>query len=179
MQLEQEFAQWSAELNAQLNKIREAQQHFSHQMSSDDYAELRKLYRTLAKKLHPDVNPDQSEQARNLWLQVQSAYEQADLKQLQALHLLADEIPDNYDLPNSIDILKKRRDEFKDQIKLTLQKLAELKGMPIFQWEQVLTDPFEVCNKQSEIREQIVQAQEHRTVLAAIFAQLKQGAGDE
>lgn len=173
-QLEQEFAWWTAELNAQVKMIRDAQQQMSHLMSSEDYTELRKLYRTLAKKLHPDVNPDQSEHARNLWLQVQSAYEQSDLKQLQALNLLADEIPANYDLPNSLDILVKRREDFKDQIKLMLQKLSELKLMPVFQWEQVLRDPKLVYNEQQAISEQITQAQKQRTVLSAVLDQMKQ-----
>ncbi|MHB1463283.1 MAG: DnaJ domain-containing protein [Armatimonadota bacterium] len=179
IQLEQEFAQWTVELDAQVKKIRDAQQQLSHLMSSDDYTELRKLYRTLAKKLHPDVNPDQSEQARNLWLQVQSAYEQADLKQLQALHLLADEIPDSYDLPNSLDILKKRRDDFKDQIKLMLQKMAELKKLPVFKWEQCLKDPQLVCKEQQAIREQIAQAQGQHTILSAVLTQMKQGLDNE
>ncbi|MHB1462491.1 MAG: DnaJ domain-containing protein [Armatimonadota bacterium] len=179
MQLEQEFAQWTSELDSQVKKIRDAQQQLSHLMSSDDYIELRRLYRTLAKKLHPDVNPDQSEQARNLWLQVQSAYEQSDLKQLQALHLFADEIPENYDLPNSIDILKKRRDDFKDQITLMLQKMAELKTLPIFQWEQCLVNPESVAKEQGAIREQIAQAQGQRTILLVILSHLKPGADDE
>lgn len=180
VQLESEFAEWKAQLDAQVKDIKDAQTVLSSAaLSPGDSVLLKKLYRGLAKKLHPDVNPDQSEGAHNLWLQVQSAYEMADLKQLQALHLLADEIPDNYDLPNSIDILKQRRNDFKSQIEHMLKKMAELKGLPIFQWQKCLDDPECVAEEQRKIKEQIAQASEQYSFVKAILDQLKQGDSHE
>lgn len=178
-QLDCEFAEWKAKLDAQVKNIKDAELRLSSLMSLEDSAELRKLYRLLAKKLHPDVNPDQSQDAQNLWLQVQSAYEMADLKQLQALHLLADEIPENYDLPNSIDTLKKRRGDFKDQILHMLQRIAELKNLPIFQWERCLESPECVAEEQRMIRDQITQAREQHAVLQAVLNRMKREKNDE
>lgn len=179
-QLESEFAEWKSQIDAQVKDIKDAQTLLSSaKLSPEDGIELKKLYRELAKKLHPDVNPDQNESAYNLWLQVQSAYEFAGLKQLQALHLLAGEIPDSYDLPNSIDILKERRTNFKSQTDHMLKKMAELKSLPIFQWEKCLDDPLCVAEEQRKIKEQIAQANEQYASIKAILDQMKQGHSDE
>lgn len=178
-QLEQQFTEWQVQLQDQVKEIKEAQNTLSCLMSSEDSAQLRKLYRVLAKKLHPDVNPDQGRDAYNLWIQVQSAYEMSDLAQLKALHLLADEIPDSYDLPNSIDILKKRLADFKDHIKQILQKMTELKSLPIFKWEQCLENPDCIADEQHKIGAQIVQEKERLLVLQVVLNQLKQDKDDE
>ncbi len=178
-QLENEFSQWKAKLDAEVTNINAAKLRLSTLMSQEDSTELRKLYRALAKKLHPDVNPNQSQDAQNVWLQVQSAYEMGDLTQLQALGLLVDDLPENYDLPSSIDLLKKRRNDLKLQIKTMLQKLAELKSLPLFQWEECLDSPQCVAEEQNLIREQIDAAKEQREAVQAILDQLKTGRGNE
>lgn len=178
-QLENEFEGWKAKLDGQLKEITDAELRLSSLMSPEDSVELRKLYRVLAKKLHPDVNPDQSQESQNLWIQVQSAYEMGDLKQLQALHILAEDIPDNYDLPGSIDLLRKRRSDLKEQVTNMLQKMAELRKLPIFQWEQCLQDSESLAEEQRLIREQIEQASEQLASVRSALGQIKKAQNNE
>ena len=159
-QLEDEFLEWKTKLDSQLKDINDAKMRLSSLMSAQESAELRKMYRILAKKLHPDVNPDQTQEARNLWLQVQYAYEIGDLAQLRALFLMAEDIPENYDLPNSIEILKKRRADFKEQITNVLQKLADVRKHPIFEMECLLLDPIKTGEMQNNIKNQIEETKE-------------------
>ncbi|MDR2147063.1 MAG: J domain-containing protein [Tannerella sp.] len=65
---------------------------------SEREAELRKLYRQLAKILHPDVNRNLSEKQKNLWAAVQSAYNEGDLETLRTLAAMVNEI--DYSIDN-------------------------------------------------------------------------------
>lgn len=175
-QLEQEYKSWKTELDKQTELVVQSKMRLSSLLSAEDSVLLSKLYKTLAKKLHPDVNPDQSIDAQNLWLQVQSAYESGDLEQMKALHILAETVPGSYDLPNSIDILKKRRDSFKEQIYILLQKLAEIKKQPLFDWVERLEDPEFVAGEQEKLKAEIFCENENLLIYQSILIQLKQGA---
>ena len=55
---------------------------------SDETAErIRKIYRRLAKRLHPDINPktEDSEKLMELWVRIGIAYEANSLEELEAL----------------------------------------------------------------------------------------------
>ena len=47
-------------------------------------ARVKELYRMLVRKLHPDLNPDQSPRDRELWHSVQEAYNRRDVEALEA-----------------------------------------------------------------------------------------------
>lgn len=71
------------------SRIKRANELLNHLASPEHNAELRKLYRQLAKELHPDVNHDLTENQRNLWYAVKHAYEYGDLESLRALSVMA------------------------------------------------------------------------------------------
>ena len=76
------MAAYKQQIEEQAAQIEEAHQHTSHLMSAAESTELKKTYYNLAKKLHPDVNPEQTEKEKNLWLIVAQAYEMGDLESL-------------------------------------------------------------------------------------------------
>ena len=49
---------------------------------------LKDLYRSLVRRLHPDLNPRQTPGDRELWLQVQRAYANRDVGQLESLYIM-------------------------------------------------------------------------------------------
>lgn len=70
------------------SRIMWADKLLSNLASPEHSAELRKIYRHLAKELHPDVNKDLTENQINLWHAVKRAYEYGDLESLRALSIV-------------------------------------------------------------------------------------------
>lgn len=61
--------------------------------SPEKSAELRKIFRNIAKSLHPDVNPNLTEEQQEIWHLFYTAYKNGDLDKMKALELVyADEI---------------------------------------------------------------------------------------
>ena len=69
-------------------KIESAKQLLTHLSTPERSVELRKLYRELAKQLHPDVNQQLTPGQIQLWHQVKEAHEHGDLEKLKALRIV-------------------------------------------------------------------------------------------
>jgi len=85
-------------------RIENANQLLSNLASPERSAELRKMYRQLAKELHPDVNQNLTKQQKNLWYAVRRAYEYGDLDSLRALAIMAKDSDQNTDILSSNDL---------------------------------------------------------------------------
>jgi len=115
-----------SKIMAEADKIDKANFLLSNLLSPERSAELRKLYRKLAKELHPDVNQSLTEQQKNLWYAVRRAYESGDLESMRALSVMAnDSLTDldnsdkfsNDDLNTQIELLKAGIEKLLSEIK--------------------------------------------------------------
>ncbi|MBP6964640.1 MAG: hypothetical protein KBC96_09565 [Armatimonadetes bacterium] len=172
-QLDLEFQEWMLRLQSSYADLRYAELRLSHLMTEEESEEFRSLFRRLVKKLHPDVNPDQSEAAKNLWLQVQAAYENGDLEQLRALALLAEDIPEDYTLPDSLNLMRDKLSSLMDKILMMRERLEKLRGHPLLQMEDKLNDRDWVSSQQEVIREQISHEQEQLSALEEMLKRLE------
>lgn len=86
-QLEGEFAEWEAQLNAHVQDYLDALSNraASHAMNERDARELKRLHRTLIKRLHPDANAGHEEECERFFLIAQAAYEHGDLDLLRSV----------------------------------------------------------------------------------------------
>ena len=77
----------AAELNItmQVAAIEDSKNLLKNLGSPTGAAELRKIFRELAKQLHPDITGDSSPEKQYLWQQVQNAYAMGDVSKLKAL----------------------------------------------------------------------------------------------
>ena len=116
--VEQSLANDYAEIIKESCRIEKANHILSNLASPERSVELRKLYRQLAKELHPDVNQNLTEQQINLWHAVRRAYEYGDLESLRALSVMAN------DAENSSENLSD--DELSTQIELIKAGIEKL-----------------------------------------------------
>ena len=58
--LQEEFEEYEKQVQAQIDEIKFLEENNPEKLSEKDTKKLKKLYRMLVKKLHPDLNPNQT-----------------------------------------------------------------------------------------------------------------------
>ena len=154
-QLDDELQEWYEKVKKQYKKVKEAQDRIEGLMSDEDSAEFKKLYRKLVFKLHPDLNPYQSEDEVNLWHRIQLAYQSGDLDELRSLMIILKSQDKAVELPSSKEALEKRKTKLADQIQKIIGKLSDMKKEFPFTIAKNLSDKEWVSSKLEEIGERI------------------------
>lgn len=80
-----EFKEYEKQLKTQINEIKFLEENKPDKLSQNDSKKLKKIYRGLIKKLHPDLNPNQSLFELNLFYRSVSCFENGDLKGLESV----------------------------------------------------------------------------------------------
>ncbi len=75
------------EVHLEKQKIVMGKEFLKNLHSPTDSAEIRKIYRNIAKSLHPDINPHLTEYQKELWYIFHKAYKSGDLDRLKALEV--------------------------------------------------------------------------------------------
>ncbi|MEG1254590.1 J domain-containing protein [Clostridium sp.] len=97
------------------------------ELSNDEIKYVKKIFRTLAKKFHPDLNSDLSTKKRRFWDRILKAYENNDLEQLRLLSTLLEDQGDVEEV-NEIDDIKANIEKIKNLIKKTEEFIHERKN---------------------------------------------------
>jgi hypothetical protein len=119
-------------------------------MSHQDHQQLQKMFRQIAKRLHPDINPGLSEEQQRLWLRASTAYKDGDSNGLLAVSLMLEDFPEA-PLPTAVDELAERRDALKRQINSALAVIDGVrKTFPLNQMHDILNSEW-VAGKQDEL----------------------------
>jgi hypothetical protein len=137
-------------------------------------AEIKKKYRQLVKWLHPDVNPDLTEEQQTIWRRVMIAYEENNLDMLIVLFemVLADR-EQNGGLTSSntsseqkssiLDSLRTRRDSLHAYAKKMITDLDTLKNRHPFTLLAFLEDDEQVEKRHAELQAAIKQNEQALT----------------
>jgi predicted ATP-dependent endonuclease of OLD family len=173
-QLELEFLAWQQKLKEAAARLTAAEERMKHLLPPEKDRELKKLYYALVKKLHPDVNPELTEDQRRLWLRVRDAYEAGDLDELRALLALAVSSPPPAPTASALDALRATRDALQKQSEAMEQRLAQIESQPPFPLRPQLADEDWVAARRQELEARTAQLSQQRTALdAALQALLK------
>ncbi|HAI21398.1 MAG TPA: molecular chaperone DnaJ, partial [Clostridiales bacterium UBA8153] len=95
--LDAEFAEYKAKLDEQIRKMNEAlERSKGERLTEAESRELKKLYRAIVKALHPDLDPDLSNERLKLFYNAVGAYELGDLEGLRIISTMVAEpaVPD-------------------------------------------------------------------------------------
>ena len=153
-QLDKEYEKWDKEMSKMLKDIENSKNRLSSLRTPEDSVELQSTYRTLVKKLHPDVNSNQTEKSKLLWNRTMHAYSLGDLEELRAIKLLIDDLKDKTTVnpgPNIDDRIK----SINKKIFIFLEYIKKIKSEFPFTIEQDIDDKNWVANKNSEIFKKI------------------------
>jgi len=161
--LQREFAEWQDRLTAQAEEMTRHRGVLDNLLDPAKATDMRRLYRTLVRRLHPDLNPEQAPARRELWHRTLKANEQRDLAELGALELLTrdDESPEAAQTPAGIDTLEafqQEVDSLRSRHEDLLTKLDAQRHQWPFDQLAILRDPGAVAARQAELDQRIAAA---------------------
>jgi archaellum component FlaC len=113
------------------------------------------LYRFLVKKLHPDINANQTEKEILLWNRTQTAYKIGDLEELSTIKLLLEDIKKVDNRDDSIPVINKQIKTVKEKIFELMQYIKKLKSEFPFTIENNINNENWIKEKNSEIFKKI------------------------
>jgi hypothetical protein len=152
-QLNDEYSEWKEKIDGMLSDIKASEARLNSLMSEKETREFQSLYRSLVKKLHPDVNAEQSEKEVLLWNRTQIAYKLGDIEELQTIKLLLEGIGEE-DIkkdPGSISLIDRQMESLKDKISRLTRYIMKLKSEFPFTIENNIKDESWVKEKNSLI----------------------------
>ena len=96
-ELDKEFEEYLEKLKELQDEIKYAfdKDLMTAPLSEDDAKELKRLYKLIIKRLHPDLNKNLSENDMELFLTATEAYAQGNLKVIKSIYLLLEENSDD------------------------------------------------------------------------------------
>jgi DnaJ domain len=107
-----------------------------------DEEKIKRLYRDLARKLHPDHNSSLSSKETELWYEVQAAYDSQDLSRLETLAALTEDGNQiGFFKIRSISSLRAILNDFQDRLFSTEKALREAKKNPAWDFLAIQRNP--------------------------------------
>ncbi len=118
--------------------------------------ELKRLYRYIVKKLHPDANPDATEKELEMLRKAQKAYSEGDLETLREIADQLDdtELTEKYsDTPEDLIKLRELRAKLAEKVEILMEHIEEIKNSFPYNEKAFLADDEAVAKRQDEITE--------------------------
>ncbi len=89
--IEEELGKFLEKMEEEKEQIKKAKENKKKQVDDRTSEKIKKIYRNLMKKLHPDIHPDQTKEDQLLFQKVVEAYKNNNLKQLELLNEISNE----------------------------------------------------------------------------------------
>lgn len=143
-------------------------------------AELRKVFRELAKQLHPDVNPGSSEERLKIWQLAKDAYHRGDLDELEALQIVYEkELKDSdaFIQKLSDSDLELRNETLSEGIRILNMEIEKIKNEFPFTIEAKIKDEQWVQSETEKIMEEITRLRTYEGELILEYESLINGYG--
>lgn len=155
LELNARLQSYYAQIQTQSAALNEAKMVLSHLISEEETQKLKEVFRVLCKRLHPDLNPNQTEEEKDLFIKVKTAYDLQQISELQNILLyLDDSTKEKLDLISSDEKIERIKQLENQVISLKL-KINQLKQSFPFHLEELIRDENYIVAKQEELQIQI------------------------
>lgn len=174
--LDEEFTEYKKNLDAQIKKMNDAiARNKAETLSDADTKELKKLYRSIVKVLHPDLHPDATDAQVQLFQNAVRAYEAGDLYTLRLIGTMVAEpvVPDETE--NSLTVLLKEKARLTEVLARIRKEIEQIKADYPYNMKSLVEDPDRVEAKRLEFEQLIYDLTEvYESYTARLNALLRQ-----
>ncbi len=154
--LDREFAEYQQRLKEQSEKLNEALRRSRMEaLSEEETREIKKLYREVVKRLHPDLNPGAAEEERRLFENAVEAYQSGDLTALRAIRDAIGE-GENYEKTDAVAELIRTVERREASLKRIREEIEKIKSEFPYTAKELLEDE----KKIAETRQWLEQTKE-------------------
>lgn len=159
--LDAEFAEFKTRLDEKIHEVNTALKRSQGEFLSDeDTGELKKLYRSVVKMLHPDLHPDISEAQVSLFHSAVSAYENGDLNSLRIICSMVSEPAVLKNKEEGTAVLAKEKKRLADLLQILRDRISEIKNTYPYTMKALVRDEKKIAEKKTELEHTISQLQE-------------------
>ncbi len=165
--LDEEFAAFQRQLDEQIDKMNKAIDHSQGRpLTDEETKEIKKLYRSIVKSLHPDLHPEVTSAKIQLFQNAVQAYENGDLDNLRIISEMVDDpvVPEHGE--NGLSILAKDKERLTKTLELIREQIANIKSEYPYTMKELVNDPGQVAEKRAELEEMIAELKEAHDLYA-------------
>lgn len=155
-----EFEEYQKTIDEEKEKYEEASKKEPVKLDEKDEKKLKKLYRELVKKLHPDINPDQTPEMKELFNQVVAAYQNNDIEKMEILDEIASGKEEAAVLVKDIVQLQQEIAKFHSMIKSIREEIIQIKQRYPYNKKELLDDEEAIAKEKQNLEEMLVQYNE-------------------
>ena len=158
--IENEFNDFLEKIKKEELRIESANAYYNHGvLTVKESTDMRVLYLNAAKKLHPDINPNQTANTKDLWLRINEAFKNNNWSELKFLTNLVNHISSSeQDFTNDENGLKKLNAECLNLEKICIteqEKINNLKKNAPWSYKELLENTAEINKMQNDFMENI------------------------
>ena len=170
-----ELANAEFKIMGQVAALENAKNILTNLHSPERSAELRKIFKQLAKQLHPDANPALTAEQMDIWHLVKDAYETGDVEKLKALQVVYEK--EINQLKNGLadlaaDELSLRNTALTEGIRLLNEELKNIRSQFPFTIEQQIKDEEWVAAEVAGLQKELAQLKEYENELQQHYLEL-------
>ena len=173
-QLDKEYREYTEKLiekQKEIEKARFASSSSGRLLTDEETAELKKLYTVIVKKLHPDINPNTTEEQHNHFIDAVNAYKNADLSELKIIYLLLDKTSDT-ETESSIDRLMKREISLLNERDYLLKEIQKIRESFPYNVKDLLLNETELQRKTDEWSKLLTECREQYGTIESLLEEM-------
>lgn len=170
-----EYTEYEEKIKKIYNDIQDALNRKTGKiLSEEDSKELKRIYRKLIKKFHPDLSREDDDKNKKLLLQVTYAYENGDLETLKNLELLTEEIIEKeYDNIGEMKEAKQTKAKYEVLINKLLEEIKTIKESYPYNKKEFIKSEVLIKKRKDELNSEIDNCKEVYSNLENILNELK------
>ena len=155
-QLDREFVEYKKKLEEKISGINRALERSKMEALSDEEEdEIKKLYRKIVKKLHPDLNPKMTDAERELFYHAAQAYEKGNLNAIRMIFQIVDNGDMEEDFSSSIEELRKEEQRLQALVSQIQEEIEHIKTVPPYTLKKYVEDEKERLEKIRELKQEL------------------------